>query len=133
MGSQSGDGLMFGTLVDGGSGRQALVAGVQLVGANGVALQGQSYTLYPGGTLAASTAATAVTGVAGGSYVWSYQFGGTTPSLVLESLGPDGVTYQTIATVTASGTQGVVIGNNATVRVRNGTANAITNLYSSLT
>jgi hypothetical protein len=73
-----------------------------------------------------------VTGVQGASYVFAYQFGGTSSSLVLESLGPDGVNYQTITTVTASGTQGIVIGQGATVRLRNAGANAITNLSASL-
>lgn len=95
---------------------------------------GYSYALSAANsTLAASASGVAVPNVKGGSYIWAYQLGGTSPSLVLESLGPDGATYQTIATVTASGTQGVVIGSNATVRLRNGTANPITGLSSNLT
>lgn len=85
-----------------------------------------------GSTLAGNTAATPVTGIIGGSYIWAYQLGGTSPSLILEALGPDGVNYQTVATVTASGTQWVGAGNNATFRLRNGTANSITGLSSSL-
>lgn len=93
-----------------------------------------TYTLASNETLAGSASRSPVTsGIAGGSYIWAYQFAGTTPSLILESLGPDGVNYQTIATVTASGAQGVVIGSNATVRLRNGTANPITGLSSNLT
>lgn len=93
-----------------------------------------TYTLASNQTLAGNASTTPVTGVQGGSYIWAYQFGGTTPSLVLETLGPDGVTYQAVGSaVTASGQTGVVIGQNATVRLRNTTGNSITGLSSSLT
>lgn len=92
-----------------------------------------TYQLANNQTLAAGGTTAAVAGITGGSYIWSYQFSGTSPSLILEALGPDGTNYQTIATVTQSGTQGVVLGQGSTVRLRNAGANQITGLYSSLT
>lgn len=121
-----------GTLADTtGSGTSSILK-VQQVGADGFATSGSPATLASNVTLAAGASTTPVTGIAGASYVWAYQFGGTTPSLVLEALGPDGTNYQTVATVTASGTQGIVLGSNSTVRLRNSGANSITGLYSSL-
>lgn len=87
-----------------------------------------------GSSLAAGAATTPVTIVVGGSYIWSYILGGTSPSLVLEALGPDGTTYIPVnsVAVTATGAQGVVLGAGSTVRLRNSGANTITGLYSVL-
>lgn len=107
---------------------------VSAVGADGFANGNRSYSLASNvASLAAGNFTTPVSGIMGGSYVWAYQFAGTTPSLQLESLGPDGVNYLPIgAAVTASGSTGVVIGSNATVRLRNTGSNAITGLSSNL-
>jgi hypothetical protein len=92
-----------------------------------------SYTLASAiASLAGNTATTSVSAVDSGSYVWSYVLGGTTPSLILQTLGPDGTTWQNVATVTASGSQVVTIPSSATVRLLNNTANAITGLSSKL-
>jgi hypothetical protein len=76
--------------------------------------------------------------VPGGSYIWSYQFSGTT-TLTLQVLGPDGVTWTNFtpaATATATGQQGVVLGNNPNnvpnVRILNSGANPATALFSAL-
>lgn len=71
-------------------------------------------------------------GIVGGSYIWDYVLAGTSPSLALQALASDGSTWTTVATVTASGRQGVVLGNNASVRLKNTGSNAITGLSSSL-
>lgn len=86
-------------------------------------------------SLAAGASTGQTAGIAAGSYVWSYVLGGTSPQLKLEYLGPDGATWiQLGTTATANGSQGVVIGDNATVRLTNGSgSNAITGLSSSLT
>lgn len=95
--------------------------------------QQNTYTLASNvASLAAGATTTPVAGVVGGAYIWGYQFAGTTPSLIIESLGPDGLNYITVATVTASGAQGLTFGNNATVRLRNAGANPITGLSSNL-
>lgn len=66
-----------------------------------------------------------------GSYEWCVQgtVGGST--IALKVLGPDGVNYMQIASVTAAGCTGVVVGMNATVEVTvtGGTPSA---LYSNL-
>jgi len=95
---------------------------------------GDSAQLITSGTLAATTS-TGIKTLYGGSYIWAYQFTGTSPQLILEALGPDGTTYiQVGTTATATGSQGVVLGNNAIVRLRNGSgSNAINSLSSSLT
>lgn len=91
----------------------------------------------PLASLAAGATTTPVTIPAGqsASYAWSATFGGTTPSLVLEALGADDTTYYTVATLTASGSLGVVVftgDGGAIVRLRNAGTNAITNLSSRL-
>lgn len=115
------------------NGNQKQVLFVTGMDPNGNAL-GQTYQLATSLASLASGGTTGDTaGIAGGSYIWAYQLGGTSPSLVLEALGPDGSTWITIATVTATGQQGVVLGNAARVRLRNGSgSNAITGLSSSL-
>jgi len=78
----------------------------------------------------AGSTTTPVTGVAGGSYLWDAQFTGT--SVTLQSLGSDGVTWRDVATRTTPGTTGVVIGQNASVRLYNPNNSAVTGLYSNL-
>jgi len=94
-----------------------------------------TYTL-PGSpvTIAGSGNAAFAANVTGGSYIFNAVFGGTTPSLKLQSLAADGVTYQDVGTaLTASGSVGVVVGQNATLRLLNNTANPITGLSANLT
>ena len=73
----------------------------------------------------------ATSALTGGTYLWQYQgtFGGTT--LTLESLGPDGSTYQTVATATAAGQTPILVGQGDILRVTvtGGTPSA---LYSAL-
>lgn len=94
-----------------------------------------TYTLASNvASLAAQTGTTPVTGVKSGVYVWDAQFTGTGP-LVLQSLGSDGVTWRTVASLDASGASagGIRIGANAQVRVFNNHATAaVTSVYSSL-
>lgn len=103
-----------------------------------VGVQLAGVPLGAGTTLAAGASTPAQAVIYGQSYIWSYQFSGTT-TLILESLGPDGVTFSAFtpaASATASGQQGVTTGANpggsANVRIRNTGANAATNLFSSL-
>jgi hypothetical protein len=96
-----------------------------------------TYTLASNASLAAGTtnATTPVSGIKGGSYIFAYQFTqAATVSLILEALGPDGTTYQTISSLSAtSGTVGIVLGENSTVRLRNGSGtNAVSALYANL-
>lgn len=53
----------------------------------------------------------------GGTYLWQYQgtFSGAT--LTLQSLGPDGSTYQTVTTATAAGQQSILVGQGDILRV----------------
>jgi len=92
----------------------------------------QSLTAQTGTSANPTTGSTTtpVTGVAGGSYLWDAQFTGT--SVTLQSLGSDGVTWRDVATRTTSGTTGVVIGQNASVRLYNPNNSAVTGLYSNL-
>jgi hypothetical protein len=86
-------------------------------------------------SLAAGANTTPQTVTTTASYGWSYIFGGTTPSLKLQALGADGSTWQDVATVTASGAQGIGVfagGGGASVRLFNAGANPITGLTSSL-
>ena len=93
-----------------------------------------TYQLASNITLAGSAATTPITAVTGGSYVFDARFGGTTPSLNLQALGADGVTWVNVgAALTAGGNVGVVIGQGASVRILNNTANSITALSASLT
>lgn len=92
------------------------------------------YTLASNASIASGAGGDAITGVKAGSYIWSLTgtFGGATISL--EALGPDGVTYVSVtgASLTANGEKGVVIGENATLRLKS-TGAASSALYSSLT
>ena len=59
----------------------------------------------------------ATAAMSGGAYLWQYQgtFGGAT--LTLQSLGPDGSTYQTVATATAAGQTPILVGQGDVLRV----------------
>lgn len=66
-----------------------------------------------------SVALSSVSGVSGNSYIFACSAtswaGG---SAKLQALGPDSTTWMDVGTaLTANGTQGVVIGSNATIRV----------------
>lgn len=115
----------------------AVVSFNPLTGDFGSAASSKTYALATAvASLAAGANTTPVTVTDTASYGWSYLFGGTSPSLVLESLGADGTTWQVAATVTASGQQGIGIfagAGGASVRLRNAGANPITGLTSSLT
>lgn len=94
-----------------------------------------AYQLATNQTLAAGSSSTPVTSIMAGSYIWNVTgasgiAGGN--ALVLESLGSDGATYQTVTTATAAGNIGVVLGANSTVRIRNSGASQITGIYSNL-
>lgn len=91
-----------------------------------------TYQLATAQTLTAGSNTGTTANVIGGSYIFDAIMAGTGNSLVLETLGPDGTTYQTVTTLTASGQVGIVIGNNATVRIRNSGGSSITSLSASL-
>jgi hypothetical protein len=126
------------TQVVGDNGKVAFIQKVEATDSSGTSLANYSVDLIASGSsLAAGATSTAVTGIPEGSYGWALQMTGTTPSLILEYLGPDGATYITLETATTSGssyagTIGVVIGANATVRLRNPTGATITAISSSL-
>lgn len=82
-------------------------------------------------TLAANAAALPVNNVPTGSYLFEALFVGV--SLDLQSLGPDAATWITLQTLTSPGSVGVVIGNNATVRLRNPNGAAVTDVVARLT
>lgn len=65
----------------------------------------------------ASATGSATSAMAGGTYLWQYQgtFSGAT--LTLQSLGPDGSTYQDVASVTSAGQQAVLVGQGDILRV----------------
>jgi hypothetical protein len=91
---------------------------------------GNVYQLATNATIPATTGTASTTGVQGGSYLWDVQFTGT--SVVLQALGSDGTTWRNVATATTSGTVGVVIGQNATLRLYNPNGTADTGVYSSI-
>lgn len=82
-----------------------------------------NYQLATATSLANGANTTPVTGVLSGAYVWNVVgtfSGGST--VILEALGSDGATYQTVDTATAPGSRGVTMGSNATVRLKGGVA-----------
>lgn len=99
----------------------------QLASAQALAAQAGN----PANPTANSTTAN-VSGIQGGSYLWDLQVSGTSPNITLQSLGSDGATWRDVASRTTSGTTGVVIGQGATVRLYNASANTAT-ISSSLT
>lgn len=83
-------------------------------GVTGLAPAGATYTLLTN----AGASGNPVTGVKNGSYVWAADatnWNGATATL--KALGPGGVAYLTVDTLTANGSKGVVLGEGATVRV----------------
>lgn len=106
---------------------QAMPVRVVVPNSNGIGFSdgvasGSSYQLAgtvggTGDTLAGNTGSNPVSNVVGGSYVFDVQLTGT--SVRLEALASDGITWRTIYTATTSGSTGVVLGQNATVRVYN--------------
>lgn len=73
-----------------------------------------AYTLLSNATATGAS----VPGVVGGSYIWSItSTGWNVATATLQALGPDGVTWVDILAKTANFTGGVVVGNNATLRV----------------
>lgn len=94
-----------------------------------VAINQNGYSLLSN----ASASGSPVSGIVGGAYVWNVvgTFGGAT--VTLQALASDGATYQDVtgASVTAGGSVGVVLGNNATVQVVV-TGGTPSGLYSSL-
>lgn len=80
-----------------------------------------------------SATGAAVEGVRGGSYIAAVAgtFGGT--SAQLQALGPDGATWINVGTaMTSAAQQGVVVGQNATVRMKL-TGGSPTGMFTSLT
>ncbi len=125
-------------LPDGTTAYAEMVVPVAATGTPAAGGVSNTYQLASAQTLAAGANTTPVTIPAGNSasYGWDYVFGGTSPSLKLQSLGADGTTWLDVATVTASGQQGVVIftgSGGAQVRLLNAGANSITGLSSRLT
>lgn len=103
------------------------------VGADGVSNGLRTYQLASAQSLASGANTTPVTGVVGGSYIWNVvgTFSGGS-AVALQTLASDGVTWMTVGSpVTASGNVGVVIGNNASVRLL-GSVATTTSLSSSL-
>ncbi len=102
---------------------------VAVTGANGLPMR---FVAGPYALLSNTSASGSPVGpVVGASYEWcsTGTFGGAT--LALMALGPDGATYMQIATQSAPGCTGVVLGQNAQVKVTvaGGSPSA---LYSSL-
>lgn len=111
-----------------GIGRDA--AGREVYGENEAADFGLVYQLASNITVAANAGTTSTAAVRGGSYIFDAQFTGT--SIVLQALGADGTTYRNVATLSASGSTGVVLGANSTVRLYNPNGAADTGVYASL-
>ncbi len=90
----------------------------------------QTYTLATSQVIPAGGNSTPVTVSISATYGWSYILSGTSPSVTLQVLGPDGTTWQTVGSpVTASGMQGVVIfagAAGASVRLLNSGSNSVT-------
>lgn len=111
--------------------------GVFLLGADGQPADmntGASYQLLEN----ANGSGDPVEGVRGGTYIWTVTGTWNAASAIFEYRGPDGVTYLTAlnsegepASLTANGSLGVVIGDNAVVRVRI-TGGPPSDMYSSI-
>ncbi len=78
-------------------------------------------------SLAAGATSTAITAVAAGSYIFEAIFTGA--DLQLQRLGPDGATWINAGTLASSGSAGVVLAANDTLRLRNNSGAAITGLH----
>lgn len=77
------------------------------------------YTLASNQAIAAAGTTTPVTGIKRNVYVWDAQFTGA-GTLSLQSLGSDGATWRTVATMTSSGALAgeVRVGANASMRLQ---------------
>lgn len=73
--------------------------------------------------LAAGAASTAITAMAAGSYIFEAIFTGS--DLQLQRLGPDGATWINAGTLASSGSVGVVLAANDTLRLRNNSGAAM--------
>lgn len=93
--------------------------------------QQNTYQLATAQTLTAGSNAGTTANVIGGSYIWDVDATGPF-TLVLESLKSGGTNWGIVFTATGPGDYGVVIGNNATVRIRNAGGSSITSLSASL-
>ena len=118
------------------SGRPVPVQFTRSVDAAGNDASGVAYQILgvPGGageTLAATSGTVPVT-VQRGSYLWDAQFTGT--SLQLQAQAADGVTWRTVSTLNASGTQTgfISFGLGTKVRIYNPNATSVTNAWSSV-
>jgi hypothetical protein len=78
-------------------------------------------------TLAAGAATAPLTGVQAGSYIFEAIFTGA--DLQLQRLGPDGATWINAGVLAASGSVGVVLAANDTIRLRNNSGASITGLF----
>jgi hypothetical protein len=78
-------------------------------------------------TLAAGAATAPLTGVQAGSYIFEAIFTGA--DLQLQRLGPDGATWINAGVLAASGSVGVVLAANDSIRLRNNSAASITGLF----
>lgn len=106
---------------------------VVLVDQYGLPTQGGAYTLASNAALGATTGSATAVGIIGGSYIFSAIFTGT--SVALQTLGADATTWVALsppAVLTGSGSVGVVIGNNAAVRLYNPNASGLTGLYATI-
>lgn len=118
------------------TGRGVAPTFVRAVDASGNDASGVAYQILgvPGGvgeTLAATSGTSPVT-VQRGSYLWDAQFTGA--SLQLQAQAADGVTWRTVSTLNASGTQTgfISFGLGTKVRIYNPNATSVTNAWSSV-
>jgi len=79
----------------------------------GTPVDGRPYTLLA----AASATGSSVAAIAGGSYIWGISGAWNAATAKLQALLPNGISWTDVATATADGAQGVIIGDNATLRV----------------
>lgn len=114
-----------------GTARAVVVAG--RVNSDGsVSSTGDStYQLASNQPVTSNSGSTPVTKINGGSYIFDAQFTGT--SIQLQTLGADGTTWRTLATLNSSGSTGVVLGGNSTARLYNPNGTNLTGVYASLT
>lgn len=104
-----------------------------IVSALDAALAEATYQLASNVGIASGGSTTAVAGVQGGSYVWALTAGAFNGATIkLQALGPDGSTYVDVDSLTANGQKGVVLGENAQVRLA-ATGGAPTGVSASLT
>jgi len=92
-----------------------------------------TYTLANALSSLASGATTTPVQVNGGSYILDYRATNwNSGTVIFEAITADGTSYATVASLTANGNQGVVLGQNALVRLR-GSAATVSGLSVGLT